>query len=348
MSSKLDFQTIQNNQSQKHFVGEDNFKALAAAYRPQFQLGLLGWINQKDSINNLKTMASVAELFEQSSKELSVHQLWWVVGGVIEALIDGGLESSLVIKSLVGKADREIRRLINEEEAVYAKKPPTELINTLLYYIARSKTFGPRVEAIRSAFNLNRIIASNIEIEALENKTLDQSILAANYNDDSSDSLIIPEPEGLSELVRELTKEPPSKEVSQSPNSVLESLISVSNNRTSTTDKLGSNNQSINQILISIQLKLKEVFTGVKTLDQKLQKIEDSLGKAEELDSNLLDIDNDNYQIISCSKIKELSKELQDISKEILLYEKRLNNSLEKLETSINDVHITKKELKDT
>ena len=196
--------------------------------------------------------------------------------------------------------------------------------------------------------NLNRIIASNIEIEALENKTLDQSILAANYNDDSSDSLIIPEPEGLSELVRELTKEPPSKEVSQSPNSVLESLISVSNNRTSTTDKLGSNHQSINQILISIQLKLKEVFTGVKNLDQNLQKIEDSLGKAEELDSNLLDIDNDNYQIISYSKIKELSKELQDISKEILLYEKRLNNSLEKLETSINDVHITKKELKDT
>ena len=38
-------------------------------------------------------------------------QLWWVVGAVLEALRQGGLEASVSIKRLLGHADRELKRL---------------------------------------------------------------------------------------------------------------------------------------------------------------------------------------------------------------------------------------------
>ena len=34
-----------------------------------------------------------------------MHQLWWVTGGVLESLQDGGLENSIAVKRLLGQVD---------------------------------------------------------------------------------------------------------------------------------------------------------------------------------------------------------------------------------------------------
>ncbi len=146
--------------------GED-LAGLIVKYRPQFQLGLLGWIKDSTSEVDLARMASVAERLEKAAAQPEVHQLWWVVGGVLEALTDSGLESSVALKRLIGQADREIKRLQEEGEAVYCEKPPTGLINNLLYYVARSRTTGPRGEAIRAAFNLSALVPGDEQVEQL-------------------------------------------------------------------------------------------------------------------------------------------------------------------------------------
>ncbi len=91
--------------------------------------------------------------------------MWWVVGGVIEALLDGGLETSVSLKRLMGQADREMKRLPTIGEESYAEKPPTELVNNLLYYIARSTTSGARVGEIRAAFNLSDFVPGDDQVE---------------------------------------------------------------------------------------------------------------------------------------------------------------------------------------
>jgi chemosensory pili system protein ChpA (sensor histidine kinase/response regulator) len=146
--------------------GQD-IKALAKSLRTRFQLGLLGWIKGGASGNELESMHQVAGALEQAASVPEVHQLWWVVGGVIDALRDGGLDTSVAIKRLMGQADREIKRLASQGERVYTAEPPTELLNNLLYYVARATTQSGRVSKIREAYNLIDLIPGDDQVEQL-------------------------------------------------------------------------------------------------------------------------------------------------------------------------------------
>ena len=96
----------------------------------------------------------MATRFEQVATTQPLFQLWWVVGALIEALRERGLEGSVSVKRLLGLADREIKRLYEQGEPRYAQHPPVELLNNLLYYVARATTSGPRVAAVRASFRL--------------------------------------------------------------------------------------------------------------------------------------------------------------------------------------------------
>ena len=76
--------------------GEDPV-AVAARLRPMFQLALLGWIQGGNTRRHLETLAGVAQKLEMSATRDDMYQLWWIVGGVLEALQDGGLETSVAL-----------------------------------------------------------------------------------------------------------------------------------------------------------------------------------------------------------------------------------------------------------
>jgi chemosensory pili system protein ChpA (sensor histidine kinase/response regulator) len=154
-------------QQPKHKPSGENISNLLVKLRPQFQLGLLGWIKGGDVTGHLLRMANVAEHLERAATSNEVHQLWWVVGGVLEALQANGLEASVALKRLIGQADREIKRLQEKGEPEFAAHPPTDLVNNLLYYIARAKTGGPRCDAIRAAFNLSGFGHGDEQVEEL-------------------------------------------------------------------------------------------------------------------------------------------------------------------------------------
>jgi len=137
----------------------------ARRLRPRFQSGLVGWIRGERLEQNLEILATVATRLEQVATQQCVFQLWWVVGALLEALREHGTESSVSIKRLLGLADREIRRLHELGEVRYAQTPPVELLNNLLYYVARSTTAGPRVAAVRASFRLNELLPVDESIE---------------------------------------------------------------------------------------------------------------------------------------------------------------------------------------
>jgi len=140
--------------------------ALAKILRPRFQLALLGWIRGEAGSDSLARLQEVVNRLEAAAGSEVVHQLWWVAGGVLEALADRGLEAGISVKRLVGQADREMKRLLNLGERRFAAQPPVELVNNLLYYVARATSAGPRIAAIREAFNLSGLIPGDEQIEA--------------------------------------------------------------------------------------------------------------------------------------------------------------------------------------
>ena len=140
--------------------------ALAKILRPRFQLALLGWIRGDGGSDSLARLQDVVNRLEAAAGSEVVHQLWWVTGGVLEALADRGLEAGISVKRLVGQADREMKRLLTQGERKFATQPPVELVNNLLYYVARATSTGPRIAGIREAFNLSGLIPGDEQIEA--------------------------------------------------------------------------------------------------------------------------------------------------------------------------------------
>lgn len=137
----------------------------ARKLRTRFQLGLLGWIKGERLEQNLEILSRTSEKLEHVATTQAVFQLWWVVGAILEALREGGLEGSASIKRLLGQADREMKRLYESGEARYADSPPLELLNNLLYYAARARTTGPRVAAVRASFRLSELLPVDEGVE---------------------------------------------------------------------------------------------------------------------------------------------------------------------------------------
>jgi len=137
----------------------------ARRLRSRFQAGLVGWIRGERLEQNLEILATVATRLEQVATQQCVFQLWWVCGALLEALRENGIENNVSIKRLLGLADREIRRLYELGEARYAQNPPVELLNNLLYYIARSTSAGPRVAAVRASFRLAELLPVDESVE---------------------------------------------------------------------------------------------------------------------------------------------------------------------------------------
>src|SRR5256885_592698 len=137
----------------------------ARRLRARYQVGLIGWIRGERVEQNLEILAAVARKLEQLATRQPVFQLWWVIGAVMEALQEKGLESGQSIKRLLGLGDREIRRLYEQGEARYAQSPPVELLNNLLYYIGRSESVGSRVTAVRASFRFAELLPVDESIE---------------------------------------------------------------------------------------------------------------------------------------------------------------------------------------
>ena len=143
---------------------KEDIVELARKARPAFQLALLGWIQGQQPGMHLEKLRHIALALEQAADRDQIYQLWWVVVGVLEALADGGLETSVSLKRLLGQADRQLKRLIDEGSEALEQDPPTDLLNNLLYYIARSGTAGERVSAIRRAFNLSELLPGDEQV----------------------------------------------------------------------------------------------------------------------------------------------------------------------------------------
>ncbi|NOX75012.1 MAG: hypothetical protein GXP17_00005, partial [Gammaproteobacteria bacterium] len=130
----------------------------ARKLRPIFQVSLLGWFREKDTVGSLKKLAAVLRELQNACDGEGARRLWWVAGGIIEALLEDGLEISSSVKMLMGQVDREIKRLIDQGEEALTTEPRSELLKNCLFYIGSSSSNGPRAQALKQTFNLAELL----------------------------------------------------------------------------------------------------------------------------------------------------------------------------------------------
>src|SRR5271157_855665 len=163
----LNLKSDQTAQPQSQGPGDQSITVAqwARRLRPRFQIGLLGYIRGDRTVQNLEILAKVCEKLEQVATTQPVFQLWWVTGAILEALRANGLEGSATLKRLLGQADRQIKTLYELGEARYCEDPPIDLLNNLLYYVARASTTSGRIAAVRASFKLSELLPVDDSID---------------------------------------------------------------------------------------------------------------------------------------------------------------------------------------
>ncbi len=134
--------------------GED-MASLAAALHPGYQAALLDFYRGRDEAGAVARMAEVAAKLESAATDPAVFELLWTLGGLLEALADGGLPASRSIKRTLGQFERELKHLAGGSDAAAEGLSPAALADRMLAEIEQSASAGKRVAAVRTAFRLD-------------------------------------------------------------------------------------------------------------------------------------------------------------------------------------------------
>jgi chemosensory pili system protein ChpA (sensor histidine kinase/response regulator) len=145
---------------------EGDFQKQAKDLRHRFQLGLLGWFKGNKTGAALESMASVLASLQQISSSDHAARLWWVAAGLVDALKEEALETSVAIKRLMGQVDLQIKSVADHGEDALDEDVSEELLKSLLLHVGRARNAGPRVAEIQSTFRLQELLPSEEEVRA--------------------------------------------------------------------------------------------------------------------------------------------------------------------------------------
>ena len=146
-------------------IPDEKLQPVVARMRLAFQFGLLKWFKEEDPELIFTRLTTILDRLQALSSQVDARRLWWVAGGVLEALLLKGLDTNVTIKLLFGRVDREIRRLSNEGETSFAEDSPQELTKSLLYYVAHASCKSRRVEELKRLYRLDELLPDASELE---------------------------------------------------------------------------------------------------------------------------------------------------------------------------------------
>jgi chemosensory pili system protein ChpA (sensor histidine kinase/response regulator) len=150
-SPNLDISTPINS------LNNQNIQLLAKKLRHSCHIGMLLWFKDQNTNYGINRVSDVMNSLQNACSNTDVHKMLWITSGVMESLREGGLESSIALKLLIGNVDREIKRVIDDGEFKFSNNVPTTLIKNLLYYISCSLTNGALTKEIKQKFKLKSI-----------------------------------------------------------------------------------------------------------------------------------------------------------------------------------------------
>ncbi|HEX6612831.1 MAG TPA: Hpt domain-containing protein, partial [Rhodanobacteraceae bacterium] len=136
----------------------------ASAMRARFQMLLASWLRGSADFAGMR---EVLDQLGAISFTLPARRLWWIGGGVLEALQEGKLDerSTEAARQQFGRVDRAIKALQDDGEQVLADDDHLDLNQSLLYLLAQAKPGAARCDAIRKTYALDALLPSAEELE---------------------------------------------------------------------------------------------------------------------------------------------------------------------------------------
>jgi chemosensory pili system protein ChpA (sensor histidine kinase/response regulator) len=142
-----------------------DLQSFAREIRHKYHRALLDWYRETDTAGGLERIAEIFSQFEAKAGTDQVKRLFRVGQAAVAALGEGSIDTGVATKLLVGKIDRDIKRISRDGEWAAAEKPANDLLRNLLYYTARAQSALPLVAEVKRTFDLDRSLVSQAEIE---------------------------------------------------------------------------------------------------------------------------------------------------------------------------------------
>ncbi len=149
----------------EHPLADEVLRNNAKALRNDYQHALLRWIREPAAPAPLERIAQIFDTLYAGCSDDAARRLWWIAAAEVEGLQTGAIEASVAVKLLFGKLDREIKRLIDDGQAVLGAAQTKDLVKNLLYYLAHAKTHGPRAQAVVDFYHLANLLPTQEELQ---------------------------------------------------------------------------------------------------------------------------------------------------------------------------------------
>ncbi|PHS73147.1 MAG: hypothetical protein COB22_02465 [Cycloclasticus sp.] len=145
---------------------DEKLQSKAGEIRPNFQRKLLEWFQNEDkevALDDLAHMSlSIAEL-----TSIELIELYFTASGfVIEDVLNGHLEDSKDVKTLIGQIDKQLKVLAAHGEARLAMGMSLGLVRQTLYYVAKSPSEDNRVVELQNKFSLKESLLASVDGES--------------------------------------------------------------------------------------------------------------------------------------------------------------------------------------
>ncbi len=142
-------------------AASDDVHADGRRLRHMYQVGLLGYIREQNSVASLRLMGRAMERLDSLLGEQTAARLCWIAAGAIEAIIDGQLLPRRSRKQLFSRLDRELKNLLGNP----GYEPPRAMLKELLYLVALADSKGERCEQLREALSFTSLPFTDYMLE---------------------------------------------------------------------------------------------------------------------------------------------------------------------------------------
>ncbi len=142
-------------------AASDDVHADGRRLRHMYQVGLLGYIREQNSVASLRLMGRAMERLDSLLGEQTAARLCWIAAGAIEAIIDGQLLPRRSRKQLFSRLDRELKSLLGNP----GYEPPRAMLKELLYLVALADSKGERCEQLREALSFTSLPFTDYMLE---------------------------------------------------------------------------------------------------------------------------------------------------------------------------------------
>ena len=147
-------------------LADDKFKDYVNKMRAAFQKSLVALLKNPKDGESWKMLYTVMQRLQQATGTAPLTKLWWISEGLLESILQRGLEPSTAILNAFKQLDGILKSLAEHGNAALRLAPSKPLLNNLLYFAAHARSTGKQILAVKEVFKLSAYLPTEAELQA--------------------------------------------------------------------------------------------------------------------------------------------------------------------------------------